>query len=174
MATEQTLERARAALGTIAHTRRVERDGLATLGLELAALGPALVALKERAGFESPTLITGIDWLGTRVPRFDVVHQLFSLTHNDRLRLVTPVAEDQRVPSAVTLWPGAAYMERECYDMFGLVFDGHAGLKRLLMPEEYGWHPLRKDFPHQGIEPDRIYREWDRKRRAEWHPEEAR
>ena len=103
-----------------------------------------------------------------------MVHQLFSLAHNDRLRLVTAVDLDQRVPSAVALWPGAAYMERECYDMFGLVFDGHPGLKRLLMPEEYGWHPLRKDFPHQGIEPDRIYREWDRKRRAAWHPEQAR
>jgi len=174
MGNAQTLERARAALGTLEHSVRDERDGLATLALSTATLGQALEALKTRAGFETPTLITAIDWLGTREPRFDVVHQLLSLAHNDRLRLVTPVAEDQRVPTATHLWPGAAYMERECYDMFGLVFEGHAGLKRLLMPEEYGWHPLRKDFPHQGIEPDRIYREWDRKRRAEWHPEEAR
>jgi NADH:ubiquinone oxidoreductase subunit C len=49
--------------------------------------------------------------------------------------------------------------------MFGIVFTGHAGLKRLLMPEEYDHFPLRKDFPHHGIEPDRLYREWDRKRR---------
>jgi NADH-quinone oxidoreductase subunit C len=174
MGHEQTLERARAALGTLEHSVRSERDGLPTLALTPATLGSALEALKTRAGFEAPTLITAIDWLGTREPRFDVVHQLFSLAHNDRLRLVTPVADGERVPSATHLWPGAAYMERECYDMFGLVFDGHAGLKRLLMPEEYGWHPLRKDFPHQGIEPDRIYREWDRKRRLDWHPENAR
>jgi len=174
MGHEQTLERARAALGTLEHTPRSERDGLPTLGLQLASLGAALEALKTRAGFEAPTLITAIDWLDLREPRFDVVHQLFSFAHNDRLRLVTPVSEGERVPTATHLWSGAAFMERECYDMFGLVFEGHAGLKRLLMPEEYGWHPLRKDFPHQGIEPDRIYREWDRKRRLDWHPENAR
>jgi len=173
MAIESTLERARAALGTIEHVVRTERDGLPTLALQVATLGPALRALRERAGFEAATFVTAIDWL-PREPRFDLVHQLLSLTHGDRLRLVTPVAEDQRAPSATDLWPGAAYMEREVYDMFGIVFDGHAGLKRLLMPEEYGWHPLRKDFPHQGIEPDRIYREWDRKRRLDWHPESAR
>jgi NADH:ubiquinone oxidoreductase subunit C len=58
--------------------------------------------------------------------------------------------------------------------MFGIRFDGHANLRRLLMPDEYGHHPLRKDFPHQGIEPDRLYREWDRERRKDWQPEEAR
>ena len=173
MATEQPLERARAALGTSEHRVRSERDGMPTLALELAELGAALAALKHGAGFEAPTFITAIDWL-PREPRFELVHQLFSRAHNDRLRLVTPGAEGQRVPTATHLWSGAAFMERECYDMFGIVFDGHAGLKRLLMPEEYGWHPLRKDFPHQGIEPDRIYREWDRKRRLDWHPENAR
>jgi len=65
------------------------------------------------------------------------------------------------VPSIIDLYPGAAYAERECYDMFGIVFDGHADLKRLLMPDGYDHFPLRKDFPHQGIEPDRLYREWD-------------
>jgi NADH:ubiquinone oxidoreductase subunit C len=55
-------------------------------------------------------------------------------------------------------------MERECWDMFGIQFDGHENLRRLLMPEAYGHHPLRKEFPHQGIEPDRLYREWNRER----------
>jgi NADH-quinone oxidoreductase subunit C/D len=55
-------------------------------------------------------------------------------------------------------------MERECWDMFGIRFDGHENLRRLLMPEAYGHHPLRKEFPHQGIEPDRLYREWERER----------
>ena len=72
------------------------------------------------------------------------------------------------MPTCTDLFPGAAFMERECYDMFGVRFEGHAHLRRLLMPEAYGHHPLRKDFPHQGIEPDRLYREWDRERRAEW------
>jgi NADH:ubiquinone oxidoreductase subunit C len=74
-------------------------------------------------------------------------------------------SDDARLPSCIDLWPGAAYMERECFDLFGIVFEGHPGLKRLMMPDEYGYHPLRKDFPHQGIEPDRLYREWDRQRR---------
>jgi NADH:ubiquinone oxidoreductase subunit C len=173
MGPEQTLERARAALGSIGHRVRTERDGMPALGLEASELAGALPALKTSAGFEAATFITAIDWL-PREPRFELVHQLFSLAHNDRLRLVTPLAEGQHAPSATHLWSGAAFMERECYDMFGIVFDGHAGLKRLLMPEEYGWHPLRKDFPHQGIEPDRIYREWDKKRRRDWHPENAR
>jgi NADH-quinone oxidoreductase subunit C len=143
-----------------------------TLALAPAHLGACLAALKG-AGFESATLVTAVDRLG-RTPRFDLVHQLHSLSHGERLRLECALEEGQSAPTCTHLWPGAAYMERECYDMFGIVFAGHAGLKRLLMPEDYGHHPLRKDFPHHGIEPDRLYREWDRKRRAEWQAETAR
>ena len=145
----------------------------ATIERARAELGAALAALKERAGFETATFVTAVDRL-PRAPRFELVHQLLSLAHNDRVRVHTALAEGESAPSCVALWPGAAYMERECFDMFGIRFDGHAGLKRLLMPEDYEHHPLRKDFPHQGIEPDRLYREWDRKRRAQWHPEAAR
>jgi len=165
-----TIERVRAALAGLEHAWLPVRDGMASLTLAPAVLRAALERLKQRAGFESMTLVTGVDRLG-KTPRFEVVHQLHSLAHNDRLRLHTPLAEGESVATSVDLWPGAAYMERECFDMFGIVFAGHAGLKRLLMPEDYAYHPLRKDFPHQGIEPDRLYREWDRKRRAEWHPE---
>ena len=173
MAAEATIERAKAALAGIEHRWLAPRDGMAALELPLAALKPALRALQARAGFESATFITAVDRL-PRTPRFELVHQLFSLAHNDRLRLHTAVAEGQSAPTCTDLWPGAAYMERECFDMFGIPFEGHAGLKRLLMPDEYGHHPLRKDFPHQGIEPDRLYREWDRERRARWKPEAAR
>jgi NADH:ubiquinone oxidoreductase subunit C len=79
------------------------------------------------------------------------------------------------VPTIVDLFPGAAYFERECYDMFGIWFDGHPSLRRLMMPEGYGHYPLRKDFPHQGIEPDRLYREWDAARhRARIEPAPVR
>lgn len=168
-----TSERVDGALAGIEHRWLAHRDGLPALELDLAGLAPALRALKERAGFESATFVTAVDRL-PRVPRFELVHQLFSLAHNERVRLHTPLAEKENAPSCTELWPGAAYMERECYDMFGIRFEGHVGLKRLLMPEEFEHHPLRKDFPHQGIEPDRLYREWDKKRRAEWHPEAAR
>jgi NADH-quinone oxidoreductase subunit C len=159
------------ALGGIAHAWLEARDGLAALSLARADLKAALMALKA-AGFESATFVTAVDRLG-RKPRFELVHQLASLAHNQRVRLHTPLAEGESAPTSTDLWPGAAYMERECYDMFGIVFEGHADLKRLLMPDEYGHHPLRKDFPHQGIEPDRLYRQWDRERRKDWKAEAA-
>jgi NADH-quinone oxidoreductase subunit C len=167
---DATIARVDAALEGSEHSWLAPRDGLAALSIPLARLGSALAALKSRAGFESATFVTAVDRLG-RTPRFELVHQLHSLAHNDRIRLHTGVAEGERAPTCTHLWPGAAYMERECFDMFGIVFEGHAGLKRLLMPEEYGYHPLRKDFPHQGIEPDRLYRQWDRERRKSWQAE---
>lgn len=168
-----TKERVDAALAGIEHRWLAPRDGLPALALARADLARALPALQASAGFEAATFVTAVDRL-PRTPRFELVHQLFSLAHNDRVRLHTALAEGESAPSCVGLWPGAAFMERECYDMFGIRFDGHVGLRRLLMPEDYEHHPLRKDFPHQGIEPDRLYREWDRKRRAAWHPEAAR
>ena len=173
MAAEATIERARGALAGIEHQWLGARDGLPTLSVRLADLKPALRALKERAGFETATFVTAVDRLG-KTPRFELVHQLLSLAHDDRVRVRTGVGEGESAPTCIDLWPGAAFMERECFDMFGIRFEGHAGLKRLLMPEEYGHHPLRKDFPHQGIEPDRLYREWDRERRKSWQPEAAR
>ena len=168
-----TLGRVAPALEGVAHRVLEPRDGMAALELALGDLGPALRALKERAGFDMPTFVTAVD-RSPRAPRFELVHQLASLAHGDRVRVHSKVAEGESAPSCVALWPGAAYMERECFDMFGIRFDGHAGLKRLLMPDEFEHFPLRKDFPHQGIEPDRLYREWDRKRRESWHPEAAR
>lgn len=173
MAAETTIARLEGALSALEHAWLPARDGLPTLSVTRAALEPMLRALKEQAGFESATFVTAVDRLG-RTPRFELVHQLHSLAHNERVRLHTALEEGESAPTCTHLWPGAAYMERECYDMFGIEFAGHAGLRRLLMPEGYGHHPLRKDFPHQGIEPDRLYREWDRQRRADWHPEAAR
>ena len=79
-------------------------------------------------------------------PRFAVVYQLYSLQHNRSLRLLVPVAEDEAVPSLTGIWPGANWYEREVYDMFGVSFAGHPELRRILMPDDYEGHPLRKDF----------------------------
>ncbi len=145
-------------------------DGLPTLEVAAADVHGVLARLRDAAGFETVTFVTGVDHYPAE-PRFEVVHQLLSLAHNDRVRVRTRLASDApRIASCIDLWPGAAFMERECFDMFGIVFEGHTGLKRLLMPEGYGYHPLRKDFPHQGIEPDRLYREWDAARRKDWDP----
>ena len=81
-------------------------------------------------------------------PRFEVVYHLYSIAHNHRLRVKVRVDEDDAsVPTAVPLWPIANWFEREVWDMFGIRFDGHPDLRRLLMYEEFVGHPLRKDYP---------------------------
>jgi NADH-quinone oxidoreductase subunit C len=81
-------------------------------------------------------------------PRFEVVYHLYSIVRNHRLRLKVRVDEDDAsVPSVLTLWPIANWLEREVWDMFGVRFDGHPDLRRLLLYEEFVGHPLRKDYP---------------------------
>jgi NADH-quinone oxidoreductase subunit C len=81
-------------------------------------------------------------------PRFEVVYHLYSVVENHRLRVKTPVEEDDPVvPSAVPLWSIADWFEREVWDMFGIRFEGHPDLRRLLLYEEFVGHPLRKDYP---------------------------
>ena len=81
-------------------------------------------------------------------PRFEVVYHLYSITHNHRLRVKVRLDEDDPVIStAVPLWPIADWFEREVWDMFGIRFEGHPDLRRLLMYEEFVGHPLRKDYP---------------------------
>ncbi len=167
-------ERIGAALEGIPHREVGQADGMPTVELDREHLHAALERLRDDAGFATTTFVTAID-RDEEQPgeaRFQVVHQLLSIEHNQRVRLLTAVpADDARVPTCIDLWPGAAYAERETYDMFGITFDGHEGLKRLLMPDGYGHHPLRKDFPQEGIEPDRLYREWDKARRVDWSDE---
>jgi NADH-quinone oxidoreductase subunit C len=81
-------------------------------------------------------------------PRFEVVYHLYSILHNHRVRVKVRVDEDDAVvPTAIPLWPIADWFEREVWDMFGIRFEGHPDLKRLLMYEEFVGHPLRKDYP---------------------------
>ena len=81
-------------------------------------------------------------------PRFEVVYHLYSVAHNHRVRLKVPVEQDDAVvPTASGLWPIANWQEREVWDMFGIRFDGHPDLRRLLLYEEFVGYPLRKDYP---------------------------
>lgn len=81
-------------------------------------------------------------------PRFEVIYHFYSLAHNARLRFKIRVTEkDAVVPSATSIWPAANWFEREVWDMFGIKFEGHPELKRILMYEDFKGHPLRKDYP---------------------------
>ena len=174
---DPTVERVRAALEGVAFEPVEPADGMACVEVDRDALHATLERLRDEAGFETITFVTAIDYLGERTiePRFHVIHQLHSLAHADRVRVRTRIdSSDAVVPSCTDLWPGAGFMERECWDMFGIRFEGNPNLTRLLMPTGYGHHPLRKDFPHQGIEPDRLYREWDRERRTKWNASDAK
>jgi NADH-quinone oxidoreductase subunit C len=96
--------------------------------------------------------LTAVDMLRLREnPRFDVVAHLYSLPNRTRLRLKTGVDDGESVPSLVPIWNGANWMERECYDMFGIIFEGHPNMKRMLLPDDWDeGHPLRKDYPLRG------------------------
>jgi NADH-quinone oxidoreductase subunit C len=95
--------------------------------------------------FDMLTDLTAVDW-PKREKRFDVVLNLYSFAKNERLRLKAHAGETEPAPSVCEIWPAANWMERECYDMFGIVFDGHPDLKRILLPDEWQGHPLRKDY----------------------------
>lgn len=82
-----------------------------------------------------------------RKPRFAVVYQLYSLAKNRSVRLMVRVAEGEPVPSLTGVWPGANWYEREAFDMYGIHFSGHPDLRRILLPDDFDGHPLRKDFP---------------------------
>ncbi len=88
--------------------------------------------------------------------RFEVIYNLYSTKLNHRIRVKVTVDEaDIHCPSVTSIWPGANWPERETFDMFGIIFDGHNDLRRMYMPEEFEYHPLRKDFPMMGV-PDSI------------------
>ena len=103
-----------------------------------------------KCGFVNMTDICGVDW-PQRADRFDVVYHLLSPKKNLRIRIKVPVGEDQPVPSACSVYPGADWFEREAWDMYGILFTGHPDLRRILTDYGFEGHPLRKDFPTTGF-----------------------
>jgi NADH-quinone oxidoreductase subunit C len=89
--------------------------------------------------------LTAVDW-PRREKRFDLIANLYSFPHNSRLRLKIPLAENEPPSSLTEIWPTANWLEREVYDMFGIEFAGHPDLKRILLPDGWQGHPLRKDY----------------------------
>ncbi len=114
---------------------------------------PALEMLKEKLRFNLLVDITCVDYLYYRgaTDRFGLVYLLANTETNERITVRTFVNDpDPSVPSVVGLWEGANWMEREVWDLFGIRFLGHPDLRRILLPEEFTAHPLRKDYPLQG------------------------
>ena len=103
--------------------------------------------------FEFLMDVTAVDYLG-RAPRFEVVYHLYSFAKNNRLRVKTGAPEeDPSVDTATAVWKGANWFEREVFDMYGIKFNGHPDLRRILLYDEFEGHPLRKDYPHDGRQP---------------------
>ncbi len=98
--------------------------------------------------------VTAVDWVDARDERFEVVYHLLSMAHAIRLRIKIAVSEkNPSVPSLCGIWSSANFMERETFDMYGITFEGHPDLRRILMYDEFVGFPLRKDYPIQGKQP---------------------
>jgi NADH-quinone oxidoreductase subunit C len=94
--------------------------------------------------------VTCVDWYSAE-PRFEVVYHLLSISRKERVRLKVKLeGGDPRLASLTSLWPGANFFEREVFDLFGVQFEGHPYLRRIMMPEDWQGHPLRKDYPVEG------------------------
>jgi NADH-quinone oxidoreductase subunit C len=120
------------------------------------------------AEFDACCDVTATDW-PPRNPRFDLIYCLYSTRLQHRVRLKVRVADDDAAPSVSPVWPAASWLEREVFDLFGIRFDGHPDLRRILMPDEWQGHPQRKDYPLEG--PGEMLMEnpmdWLRVKRAE-------
>ena len=108
--------------------------------------------LKHDCDYKFLVDLTAIDWPERENGRFDVIYWMHRYDDSKRLRLLTVVAEDAPIASVTEVWKTANWMEREVYDLFGIVFENHPGLERILTWEGFNGHPLRKDFPVEGID----------------------
>jgi NADH-quinone oxidoreductase subunit C len=134
------------------------QHGVLVLQLEPAALLPVAERLKSQFAFDLFLDVTAIDWPDDAL-RFEVVHHFYSTTHKVRVRLKTRVsAADPTVDTLKSLFGSAGYMERECHDMYGIVFRGNDDLRPILLYEGFSGHPLRKDYPKQLEQPLVPYR----------------
>lgn len=139
------------------HSRGVSH-GVLVLALAPEALLPVAQRLRDAFGFDLFVDVTAVDWPGAPL-RFEVVHHLYATAHRVRVRLKTRVPEaDPVVDSLTGLYGAAGYQERECHDMYGIVFRGNPDLRPILLYEGFVGHPLRKDYPKQREQPLVPYR----------------
>lgn len=130
-------------------TGTTEFRGEHNVSVTLESLKPLLRYCRDELGFDYLVDISSVDHYETE-PRFEMVYELFGMTHHQHLRVKAMLLEDQNVPTATDIWLTANWHEREVYDMMGIKFDGHPDLRRILMWEGYPFFPLRKEFPLAG------------------------
>ena len=127
--------------------------GELTLFIKAARLVDVAKILRDQLRFEMCVGINGIHFPEETSRELHAVYSLLSITRNQRIRLEVCVSEKEpHIPSVVGVWAGANWHERETYDMFGIIFDNHPGLTRILMPDDWSGFPQRKDYPLGGIE----------------------
>jgi len=132
--------------------------GLLAAEIPATALVPTASLLRDELGFDLFLDVTAVDW-PQREPRFDLVYHFYSTREFVRVRLKTQVPEKAlAIDSLVPLYGSAAFMERECHDMFGVVFRGNPDLRPILLYEGFKGHPLRKDYPKEREQPLVRYR----------------
>lgn len=123
--------------------------GELTLAVDKNYIREAILALRA-ASYSFFEDVTAVDWYPS-APRFQVTYHLLSQSLKDRVRVRAAVDEDDASVESITgIWAGANYYEREIFDLFGIRFEGHPNLRRILMPDDWKGHPLRKDYPVEG------------------------
>ena len=147
---EGVIDAAKAAIGEALIDAK-DAVGEVTLTVKRDALVDALRALRDTPGLDYQQLmeVAGVDY-PDRPERFEVVYHLLSLTTNRRIRVKVSASESTPVPSVTSLWPVAGWLEREVYDMYGVLFEGNADLRRILTDYGFEGFPQRKDFPLTG------------------------
>jgi NADH-quinone oxidoreductase subunit C len=131
-----------------------EGHGEVTVFVPRESIVDACTFLKNQHGFDMLADLCGCDRGPEEDPRFEVNYHLFSTKHHSRLRMKVLLSEDDpHVATVTTLWKTADWHERETFDLFGVIFDGHTDLRRILLPSDFDGHALRKDYPLRGYEP---------------------
>ncbi|MEN9924984.1 MAG: hypothetical protein RL268_1110 [Pseudomonadota bacterium] len=139
----------------------VEQHGEVVLTIARAEIANALRQLRDDHEYQQLMEIAGVDY-PDRAERFEVVYMLLSVTKNHRLLVKVSAAEQTPVPTVTTLWPNAGWLEREVFDLYGVIFEGNQDLRRILTDYGFEGHPFRKDFPLTGYVELRYSQEQER------------
>ncbi len=135
--------------GAVEHVSWWVGDWTLVIGRARLLEAAAYLTTAPGAGFDACSDVTAVDW-PPRQPRFDLVYSLYSTALCHRVRLKVRVADAEAAPSVSGVWPAASWLEREVFDLFGIPFDAHPDLRRILMPDDWQGHPQRKDYPLEG------------------------